>query len=163
MGLLNRGDGVSFGPRNRAINGATIDVLDDNGYRIGYLSSIAWTTSRRLERLRHLSSEDAGRVIEIVPGTEDFSCTLVGYSLYDKGLTDRGSLINRLGSSVAAIKTLMGQREPFHLVVKAKHPTTGEVAIRRFFDCWLSGYGETRSIGNTTQTESASCIVGQVE
>ncbi len=156
-----RGDGVSFPRSNRVVNAATIDILDDRGFRIGFVVEIGESGTRRVEKVRELSSTTAGRVIEQAPGVEDITLSLNGYSLYDRSLTDRGSLIHRLGGAMAAAKSLTGQREPFHLVVAEVHPGSGERNVTRYFDCWLTSFSRTRNINTTIQIDRASCQVGQ--
>ena len=120
--LIQRGDGVSFPRENRVINAATIDILDDEGFRIGFIQQISETLGRPVTGIRHLNSLDAGRKIEQVPGVEDITITIQGYSLYDKSITERDSLIHRLGGPMAAAKSLMGQSIPFNIVKREVHP-----------------------------------------
>jgi len=157
---VTRGDGVSFSAQHRVINAARIDILDDDGYIIGFVQGVNETLSRQVQRVRHLNSLDALRVIEMVPGAEDVSITLSGYSLYDKTLTDRGSLIHRLGSPMAAAKSLMGQAVGFNLIMLEKHPATGEYVRSKWVNCWITNSTRSRSVNNVVNVDSATVQVG---
>lgn len=158
--LIQRGDGVSFPRTNRVINAAVIDILDDEGFRIGYITQAQETLQRPVTRIRHLNSLDAGRTIEQAPGVEELSLTLSGYSLYDKSITERGSLIHRLGGPMEAAKSLMGQAVPFNLVMVEVHPGSAETVTTRWINCWVTNYQRTRSIQNVVQVDSVTCQVG---
>lgn len=157
---LARGDGVSFPAINRVVNAARIDILDDEGFRIGYVQQLQETLQRPVTRIRHLNSLDAGRTIEQAPGVEEASITLSGYSLYDKSLTDRGSLIHRLGGAMATAKSLLGQGTSFNLVMLETHPATGEQVKTRFLNCWITQYSRTRTINQVVQVDTCSIQVG---
>lgn len=158
--LIQRGDGVAFPAENRVVNAATIDIIDDDGFRIGFVVQIQETLNRNVTRIRHLNSLDAGRTIEQAPGVEDVTLTLTGYSLYDKSITDRRSLIHRLGGPMAAAKSLMGQAIGFNLVMREVHPGSGEINITRWWNLWVTQHSRTRSVQNVVQTDSVTCQVG---
>jgi hypothetical protein len=157
--LIQRGDGVAFPRTNRVVNAATIDILDDEGFRIGYVTQVQETQSRGVTRVRGLNSLDAGRVIEQAPGVEDVNITINGYSLYDASVTDRGSLLHRMGGTLKAAKSLMGQQLPFNLVMRQVHPASGETSITRWLGCWVTNAGTTRSITSVVQVDSLQAQV----
>ena len=163
MAKILRGDGVSFPTSNRVINASTVDVYDDRGNIIGFITSISETLNRAVTRIRTLSSEAAGRVLEMAPMTEDVSLSIGGYSLYDLSKTNKGSLIHRMGSHMAALKSLQSQREPFHIVKSATHPTTGQTVVDTYFDCWFANFSRSRDIGRLVTIDTASVQVGQKE
>jgi hypothetical protein len=158
-----RGDGVAFPATNRVVSASGIDIYDDLGNIIGFIASVDENLNRQIQRVRHLSSEDAGRVIEMVPMVEDISLTVAGYSLYNISKTDRGSLIHRMGSHMAALKSLQSQREPFHIVKINTHPTSGETVVDKYFDCWFTSFTRGRDIGRLVQIDRAVVQVGQKE
>lgn len=163
MGLIQRGDGVGIPKQNRIISGTTIDIIDDDGYKIGYVQEISWSGNRRVEVARHLDSEDAGKVIEQTPGPENYTMNISGFSLYDRGGSNRGALINRLSKGMAGAASVNGQKASFNLVERSKHPATGEVTVRRFYDVWLTQYGETRNINTVQVVDRATAQFSTME
>jgi len=163
MATLLRGDGVNFPSRNRVISSTTLDVYDDEGHIIGFVLSFNETQSRPVQKIRHLSSTDAGRVIETTPNVEEISLTVTGYSLYDISLTEKGSLIHRMGSAMKALKSLQSQAESFNLARTETHPSSGEMVRDVYFDCWFTNFTRNRAIGTLVQADSANISVGQKE
>lgn len=163
LATLLRGDGVNFPSRNRIISASTLDVYDDNGHIIGFVTNFNETQARPVQKIRHLSSIDAGRVIEMSPQVEDISLTVTGYSLYDTSLTEKGSLIHRMGSAMKALKSLQSQAQSFNLARTETHPSSGEVVRDVYFDCWFTNFTRNRDIGRLVQTDSATIFVGQKE
>jgi hypothetical protein len=163
LAKILRGDGVSFPTSNRVVNAATVDIYDDRGNIIGFVTSVDETLSRQVQRVRVLSSEAAGRVIEMCPQTEDISVNVNGYSLYDLSQTEKGSLIHRLGSHMAAMKSLTSQADAFNLVKKETHPRTGQQVTDTYYDCWLTNFSRTRDIGRLVTLDRAAVQVGQKE
>jgi len=163
LAKILRGDGVSFPAANRVVNASTVDIYDDRGNIIGFITSIDETMNRQVQRVRVLSSEAAGRTIEMVPFTEDVSINIAGYSLYDLSETDKGSLIHRMGSHMAALKSLTSQRDSFHIVKTETHPTTGQRVIDVYYDCWLTSFNRSRDIGRLATIDRATVQVGQKE
>lgn len=163
MAKILRGDGVSFPATNRVENSSTIDIYDDTGNIIGFITNLDETLNRPVQRVRQLSSESAGRVIEMVPFVEDVSLTVAGYSLYDKSQTNKGSLIHRMGSHMAALKSLQSQSESFHIVKQSVHPVTSDTITDTYFDCWFVNFTRNRDIGRLVTIDRASIQVGQKE
>lgn len=163
MARILRGDGVNFPSRNRIVASSTLDVYDDSGFIIGFVTNFNETQARAVTRIRHLSSRDAGRIIEMSPNTEDINLTVNGYSLYDISLTEKGSLIHRMGSAMRALKSLQSQAEPFNMVRTETHPSSGELVRDVYFDCWFTNFTRNRDIGRLVQTDNATIAVGQKE
>ena len=163
MAQILRGDGVNFPSKNRVISSSSLDIYDDEGFIIGFVTNFDEQMTRQMTRIRHLSSRDAGRVIEMSPGTEDISLNVNGYSLYDLSLTSKGSLIHRLGSAMRAMKSLVSQAEAFNLVRIETHPSSGEQVRDVYYDCWLSNFSRMRDIGRLVQMDRATIQVGQKE
>lgn len=163
MAKILRGDGVSFPTSYRVVNSSTVDVYDDRGHIIGFITSLDETLNRPVQRVRQLSSEAAGRVLEMVPMVEDVSVNVNGYSLYDLSQTNKGSLVHRLGSHMAALKSLQSQREACHLVKTETHPTTGQQVKDEYYDCWVTNFSRSRDIGRLATMDRATLQVGQKE
>jgi hypothetical protein len=168
-GLVNRGAGVGIGTANRATITTSYDVFDEEGNLIGYLTDISRTDTRTVERIRHLSSHDAGRTIEQAPGPDDISLTCTGFALYNKtdqnGELPHFSLASRLGGLTGAelFKSLNSQRVAFNIRVEEVHPATGAVSRTYYFGCMLTNYTKPISLGNITVAETANVQVAVVD
>lgn len=158
-----RGDGVAFPASTRTVNSTTIDVLDNEGHRIGYVTSISYQGNRQTQIIRELNAETAGRPLETALGVETNTLNLSGFALYDKSRTHRGSLINRCGSAMAALRSLQGQREAVHIVHRETHPTTGEVTVRRYLGCYFTSHSYERNIGQVVSMDRVTMSVEVVE
>ena len=163
MSMLLRGDGVSFGAQNRVVSSTTIDIIDDEGFIIGFITDMTERWNRPVQRIRHLSAMDAGRVIEIAPQVETIGLDVNGYSLYDKSQTDRRSLIHRMGSGLKAMKSLVSQSQSFNIIKRETHPSTGETVEDIYFMCWFESFTRTRAIGSITNVDRAAIACGQKE
>lgn len=163
MAKMIRGDGVNFPAANRVVNSSTLDIYDDEGFIIGFVTNFDDQYNRNVTRIRHLSSEDAGRVIEMAPGTEDVSINVQGYSLYNINIAERGSLIHRFNSALSTMKSLQSQAAGFNLVRKEVHPSTGETNKTIYYDCWFSQSSRARDIGRLVQMDRATIQVAQVD
>jgi hypothetical protein len=163
MARILRGDGVNFPSRNRIVASSTLDVYDDCGFIIGFVTGFNETQARPVVKIRHLSSRDAARIIEVCPNVETISLSVTGYSLYDISLVEKGSLIHRLGSAMRALKSLQSQTEPFNMARTETHPSSGEIVRDIYFDCWITNFTRNRAIGTLVQTDSATIEVGQKE
>jgi hypothetical protein len=162
-GLIQRGDGVSFSSENRVVSSTTYDIYDDEGYVIGYIVEVSEGQNRPVSRLRHLNSSDAGRVIGMVPSPADFTLNVNGYSLYGKSQTNQKSLIHRLGSTAAALKSIQSQIAGFNFVATETHPSTDEQNKTWYYDCWMTSFSKGRSINQVVQLDRATIAVGQME
>jgi len=158
-----RGDGVDFPKENRVTSSSTIDIYDDTGKVIGFCVGLRESMNRPVQKLRHLSAGDAGRVIEVVPMIEDIQLTVTGYSLYDRSRAEQGSLIHRMGSAMKAMKSLVSQNEPFFLIKTETHPSTGEQVIDAYYDCWITAFSRDRDINRLVVVDSCTIAVGQKE
>ena len=163
MAQILRGDGVNFPSRNRIVSSSSLDIYDDGGFVIGFVTNFDETLNRPMTRIRHLSSRDAARIIEMCPGVEDVSLNVTGYSLYDKSVSEKGSLIHRLGSAMKALKSLQSQASSFNLVREETHPSSGEQVKDIYYDCWLSSFSRARGIDRLVQMDRATIQVGQKE
>lgn len=162
MPLQTRGDGVSIPEQNQVIISTSIDVLDEDGFNIGFLSQITRTDARPTEAIRHLDSIDAGRIIERSPSPENVTLALTGFALYNNG-ADKRSMLNRLAPGGSAFRSLNSQQLPFEITERWTHPTTGSVGETLYGDCLLTNYSRPVNIGTVTIAETASADATWVE
>lgn len=174
-GLIRLGDGVGLAESNRSVISTSIDLYDQNGNLVGYATQANRTDNRTVERVRHLSSSDAGRTIEQAPGPEDVSLDVNGFALYNTPQLDgqfpHYSLAARLskGTDLPAIggeylfKSINSQRTPFNLRVEEVHPQTQARSITVYFNCMLLTYTKPMNLGAITLAETCRIQVGQVD
>jgi len=164
---LESGDNIVGLPKdNQIISSVSYDIfLEGEGsglsQAIGFITNINNAHARTNTRQRHLSSADAGRIIEITPGLENITLNVTGFNLYNKSHTQRENLAARL-TGEAGLYTLSQNREYFAILKTVKHPnpssdiqnrTTG-ILFRR---CLLSSFNDVVDINTITQAVSAVC------
>jgi len=159
----NPNAGVAVGEDHRTAISTSIDVVDHDGNQIGFIQNINPSENRPVTAVRHLNSQDAGRIIEQTPSPANNTISVTGFALYTKD--NDGSLIQRIGGSVTAkaMRTLEEQSIPFNLIVKTTHPATGEVEITTYHDCWLTSHTRPVAINNMMISESANIAVTWVD
>lgn len=163
MPLTTRGDGVSLPEGNRVIVSTSVDVLDDDGFPIGFVQQLSRSDTRQIIRVRHLDSIDAGRVVELSPGPEDNSLNATGFALYSRGL-DPGAILNRIpGLGGQAFKSLNSNAIPFELIEVWTQPATGETAETTYGDNLLQTYNRPINIGAIQISETAAMVTSWVE
>ena len=187
MGVVTRGFRVGIPPTNVAVIASSVDVLL-GGANIGFVSQIQSQQTRNVERVRHLNTSDAGRIVEQVPLPEDATVNATGFALYNKAANQRLTLLNRMsgnafqanspigdpnmdGDSAAAFVSLNQQHIPIDMVRTWKHPmqeepgsTSGDEAAQRviFYDCYITNYSTPINIGTATVAETVTLQVGYV-
>lgn len=168
-GLVSAGDGVGIGVANRATITTSYDVYDDQGNLVGYITDIDRTDSRTVQRIRHLSSHDAGRTIEQAPGPDEVSLATTGFALYNKpeqtGDLPHFSLAARFGglTGTPLFKSLNSQRVAFNIRVEEIHPATGAISRTYYIGCLITNYTKPVSLGNVTVAETCNIQVGVVD
>lgn len=163
MPIATRGDGVSLPDSNRVIVSTSIDVLDDDGFNIGFIQTLSRTDTRQVLRVRHLDSQDAGRVLELSQGPEDNSLNATGFALYSKG-TDPGSVLNRIpGIGARGFKSLNSNAIPFEIVEVWTQPGSGETAETTYGDNLMNNYSRPIAIGTIQVNETVAMITSWVE
>jgi hypothetical protein len=167
-GLVEQlGDGVGIPESNQAAISTSIDILDEHGNNIGYLTSLNRRDSRPVDSVRHLNAADAGRKLEGAPHVEEVTVDVTGFALYPKDKTSRNSLLNRLPQAVdgaSAFKSLNSQKIPFILMEKTIHPANpNKVQVTTYVGCWLTAYSKPTNIGTATIAETASIWVQAIE
>lgn len=163
MSIATRGDGVSIPEQNRVIVSTSVDVLDDDGFNIGFIQQLNRTDTRQVLRVRHLDSGDAGRVLELSPGPEDNSLNATGFALYARG-SDPGAVINRLaGLGGTIFKSLNSNAIPFEIIEVYTHPATGAVGETTYGDNLMNNYSRPVNIGAIQIVESVAMITSWIE
>lgn len=142
---------------------SSVDVLDEDGFNIGFMQQISRTDNRPTTLVRHLDAIDAGRVIEQAPGPETNTLNVVGFALYNTGV-DRRSLLNRIvGQGGAKFRSLNSQQLPFELTERWIHPATRLTGETLYGDCWLTNYTRPVNIGTVAIAETANITATWVE
>ena len=168
-GLVQRGAGVGIGVQNRATITTSYDIFDDQGNLIGYVTDIDRTDTRTVQRIRHLSSHDAGRTVELAPGPDETTLACTGFALYNKpdqtGDLPHYSLAARFGGLTGGemFKSLNSQRVAFNIRVEEVHPATGAVSRTYYMGCLISNYTKPVSLGSVTVAETVSITVSVVD
>jgi len=165
-GLVStKGYGLGIPPSNKVVIPFSLTIYDLEGNEVGYIISLSYETTRRVERIRHLNAFDAGRIIEQAPAPEDFSVTAEGFTLYTDDLANPQSVIGRLTieTGIAVFECLNQQRIPFNVVKEVVHPATGIGYRTIFFECWLARYSETFATRNIVVSATASIQPTYVE
>lgn len=163
MGLVAHGSGVGLAPGNQTVISTTVDVFDEGGNNIGFISQLNRNDTRPVVPIRHLDSSDAGRILELQPGPETYQLTATGYALYNVAEDVGGSLLNRLPQGAAAFKVMNDQSIPFTIEEAETHPATTIVNRTLFLGCMLNSYSKPLNIGSVTVTETAGITVSWVE
>lgn len=164
--MAGMGAGVGVPDTNQAVITPSIDILDEQGSVIGYVTRLDRTDRRPVDPIRHLSSKDAGRKLEGSPHVEDTTLSITGFALYSPNATSRNSLLNRLPQSVdgaSAFVCLNSQKIPFVICEKTVHPANPNKVLRTYYlGCWLTQYGRPINIGNVNIAETAEVFVQAV-
>lgn len=141
----------------------SVDVLDDDGFNMGFVQQISRTDARPTTPIRHLDSVDAGRIIEQSPGTETNTLNVTGFALYNTGVDNR-SLLNRIaGGAASAFTCLNSQRIPFEMTERWTHPSTSRGGETLYGDCMLTNYTRPVNIGTVTIAETCNITASWVE
>lgn len=177
-GFVTRGRKVGLAPANRAVIASTVDIFV-NGLLAGFVTQMTSNHTRNVERIRNLSIEDAGRIVEQSPMPEDVTLNVTGFALYNSAEATRKLLLNRISvpfgdatnrdsRAAAAIVCLNEQHIPFDVVRRAAHPlppgsidnTAQNIA---YIGCLLTTYSYPVNIGAATISETAAVSVAHVE
>lgn len=160
-GIFNRSEGlVAIKTPNQGVanyEGQTllstsIDILDGGLNAIGFINQINSSKSRPTTRIRHISSKDAGRVLEQAPGNEDITLTLGGFALYND-VDQKGSLAQRLGgwNPLLALESLTEQHVGFSLIRTDVHPKDRVIVnAKEWYDCWYQSESDPVVMGTAT-------------
>jgi hypothetical protein len=163
MPIATRGDGVSLPEQNRVIVSTSVDVLDDDGFNVGFIQQLNRNDTRQILRVRHLDIGDAGRVLELSPGPEDNTLNATGFALYARG-ADPGAVINRIaGLNGQAFKSLNSNAIPFEVVEVYEHPATHATGETTYGDNLINNYSRPVNIGAVQIVESCAMITSWVE
>lgn len=139
------------------------NIIDKDGFLIGYITAINPQKNRTTERIRHIGFADRGRVLEQAPKVEDITINVTGFGLYND--QEDGSIIQRLGgtNTAKAMASLEEQQEGFDIVLEVKNPKTNlTVDYKVWQDCWLQNHNEPINITTATIAESATIFASRV-
>ena len=144
----------------------SIDIIDELGNGIGYISQITPASSRPSTRIRGLGSRDAGRVLEQAPSPEDVTVQATGFALYRR--PKAGSIIERLatnqGVGFNVIASLEEQKIGFKIRIRQVDPKTNvDLEIIEYQDCWLINHSTPFNIATATVSETVSINVSRIE
>lgn len=142
----------------------SIDIIDENGFGIGYITQINDNDARPATKARALGAADAGRAIEHIPGVSDLTMTVTGFALYNR--QEDGSVVQRMagGNAKKAFKMLQEQKIGFKILEVERDPTTGKVTdATEYLDCWFTSKGKPINIGQASIMETANIsVLGKV-
>ena len=160
---IELGYGVGLAKDNKVVITTSIDIFDNEGNKIGYCTSISRTDARGVERIRHLDSADAGRVIELQPRPSDVTLAVTGFALYNDGSKRKG-LLNRLpGNAAQQFVDLNQQTESFTIKVVETHPATGAITKTYYYGCMLSAYAHPINLTGANVAETATVMVAWID
>lgn len=165
--VAQNGDGVQL-PRDNQVVVSTSITLLVAGKTLGFVQSVNRTDTRRVDRVRHLDADDAGRIVEQAPGPEDYTLRINGFAVYpgsaaltqsSPGARPTGTLLNQIlslgeGRGAAAFRCLSSQSLPFSLIEQRRHPGARERIGRTWYaDCWMTNFSSPMQIGQITIAE----------
>ncbi len=146
------------------------DLIDEYGKGIGYITGITPNDNRPTTLIRHISSADAGRVLEQAPSPSTITLSITGFALYDFADQAQGSVIQRLATNFGlttvggAIATLEEQKIGFKIRERQVNPVTNQATIyREYQDCWLTSYSAPKQIGTMTIAETVNISCSRVQ
>lgn len=173
INLAPSGIGVGVPQQNRTEVSISYDIFLEQSdapgaiaEAIGFLTDINDNSARPVTPIRHLSSADAGKIIELVPGVENVTLSVTGFALYAKNSASRNSIVNRLSGDYG-LYCLNQNKYYFSIKKTVTHPnppagykpTTGVI----FRQCLLTGWRRSRSINQATQAEQADIQVSWID
>jgi len=153
-----------------------ITIIGDDGSEIGWIQEINESQDRPVEPVRHLNSEDAGRILQGVPKPANFTLAVTGFAIYKQDIQTNGSVISRLiktstDNPTKLMKSLEEQKYPFSMRKEVHMPTVEGVTAEApgitettyYHGCWLTRFNAPASINNAFVTESADIFVSFVD
>lgn len=148
-----QGIGVKIPEQNKLIIIPSITIYDTDNVEIGFITDLTPDSTRNVERIRILYAGAAGRVVEQVPGVEDWTIRCTGFALYEQTLP--GALTQGTGAN-KIFHSLNSQYIPFKITIEEVHPITGDTITTEFGDCWLTAYSHPISVRNLHVAETAT-------
>ena len=155
---------VGIPDTNEAQISTSLSIVVDNE-EIGFIESFAPSSTRTITRLRELSKMSGGRVVEMVPHTEDTRITVSGYCIYREKaefLFKRMQQKNVDDAGVGGFPSLLSQTKPFDIYEYAKHPGKEREVVTVYKGCWASDWSKTANIGNALVGENLTVEVQAV-
>lgn len=172
--VQQNGDGVAIPESNQIVVSTSVSVLV-GANNIGFAQSLTPNFTRKVERIRHLNADDAGRIVEQAPGPEDYTISMTGFAVYPNAAANNpgspqsavGTLLERiLGSApvqsagalaALAFRCLSSQIVPFSASDERRKPGFSNVVGRiRYVDNWMTSFSSPVAIGNVMLTETVA-------
>jgi hypothetical protein len=114
--------------------------------------------------VRHLNKADAGRIVEQVPGVENYGLSANSFALWNVSDTSRRGLMSRLvGPAGSAFATLNQQQIPFSIRQVEEHPATKAQNVTLWMGCMLTSFSRPVAIGTATVAESCNITPSWLE
>jgi hypothetical protein len=172
------GDGVAVPSNNQVVVSTSVQIKIGDGNDVGFAQSITRNDTRRVDRIRHLSAVDAGRIMEQAPGPEDYTLRITGFAVYsdadilatNPGEKATGSFLNQLlgaagpqqvgNLSHTIFRSMQSQIVPFDVVEERRRPGNDDpnsFGRTIYADCWMTSYSSPIQIGQITIAEDVSC------
>ena len=160
-GWTTRGVGLKIPESQIIVIPFSISILSENQEQeIGYIQQINYSTTRRVERIRHLNMSDAGRVICQVPFPEDMTVNATGMALYNSTLISRLADVSpgrEKDSAFAVFHCLNSQAYPFVVEIQAVHPADpGKEYTVIHGGCWLTNFASPYNQSNLYVSQTAT-------
>jgi hypothetical protein len=148
---------------NQVVVSTSIDIMVGSNV-VGAIDSFNLTMSRIVQRVRELSSDLAGRTLEIVPGPEEASISCTGFLLYSPKMHH---LFQRLTKGTNAhsslgMVSLGSQINPITIVERYTHPGTNTTFTVRYKGCWITNYSKSQNINQAVVAENCTLEVQAV-
>lgn len=161
---MARGSGVMIPKTNKIIVTTSITIYGHDGKIMGYITDFTPDSARRVERIRHASFADAGRVIEQVPAPEDLTLRVTGFALYESSLVGRISRGVPEQEPDTVFFSLNDQSYPFTIELEHKHPAdAGNTYQILFGECLLTAHSHPWAIRNLYIAQTATVQPAWVE
>lgn len=144
-----------------------ITVFGENGDEIGWVQDINESQERGVEPVRHLNSDDAGRIVQGVPRPANYTLSVTGFAIYMPNTDTEGTTIARLIEKAAnnpskLMKSLEEQKYPFAIRKSIVNPN-GENSETYYHGCWITRFNNPTSINNAFVTETVDLFVSYID
>ncbi|MBU2483213.1 MAG: hypothetical protein KJ760_19185 [Proteobacteria bacterium] len=144
--------GVCVPAEHNTVITTSVSILaGKDAKQIGFAQEINEDLRRPVTPIRHLSSVDAGKILELAPGVEDITLSVAGFAIYDIAL----GILNQLGydsmkGSLDPISCLNQQCIPFNVVKLIVHPGSGKSTTTLFLGCMITSFSEPIALSGVT-------------
>lgn len=97
---------------------------------------------------------------------ETYSLRASGWALYDRSLTDKRSLLNRLPQAVSgasSFRVLNDQKIPFAIQEQETHPGLGTTTTVFYLGCYLTSFSKPINVNTATISETCAIVPSWVQ